>query len=54
MELGWLCWGLVYSVPASIISAGPGLLSSLAILALTMRASPRPKVKALHVVTETT
>lgn len=50
----WLCWGLVYSVPASIISAAISLPSSLVILALTMRASLRPKIKALHVVTETT
>lgn len=44
-ELIWLCWGLVYSVPASIISSGIGLLSSLVILALATRASLRPKVK---------
>jgi len=50
-ELVWLCWGLVYSVPASIISSGIGLLSSLTILALATRASFRPKVKAspLHI-----
>lgn len=50
-ELVWLCWGLVYSVPASIISSGTGFLSSLAILALVTRASFHPKVKVspLHI-----
>jgi uncharacterized protein with PQ loop repeat len=40
-ELVWLCWGLVYSVPASVISSGTGLLSSLVVLALASRSSRR-------------
>lgn len=43
-EFVWLCWGLVYSVPASIVSSGTGLLSSLVVLTLAARSSRRTRV----------
>jgi len=42
-ELVWLCWGLVYMVPASIISSGSGVLAALVVMGLASY-SPRRKV----------
>lgn len=43
-ELVWLCWGLVYRVPASIISSGSGVLAALVVMGLSLHSSRRKVV----------
>lgn len=43
-ELVWLCWGLVYRVPASIISSGSSVLAALVVMGLSLHSSRRKVV----------